>query len=64
MVQLPPYNVTTVMNWDKFKIIPLRLLLILSVTDAVDVVEVHALAEDMALDCYRPALVFLRTLMK
>ena len=51
------------MNGDTFQIITLKFLLSVSVAEATDVVEVHALAEDMELECYRPASVFLRTLM-
>ena len=64
MVQLAPYNATNVMNGDTFQIIYIKFLLIVSVAEAVDVVEVHALAEDPALECYRFALVLLRTLME
>ena len=64
MVQLALYNSTTVMNGDTFQIISLKLLLILSVSEAADVVEVHALAEDLALDCYRSVLVLLRKIME
>ena len=64
MFQIAPYNATTVMNGDTFQIIALRFLLIVSVAEAVDVVEVHALPEDPALDCYRSAFVLLRTLME
>ena len=44
MVRLAPYNATTVMNGDTFKIISHKFLLIMSVAEAEDVVEVHALA--------------------
>ena len=64
MVQLAPYNDNTFMNGDTFQIIYLRLLLIMSVAEAADVVEVHALAEDTALEYYISALVFLITLME
>ena len=64
MVQLSLYNTNTVVNGDTFQIITLKLLLIVSVAEAADVVEVHALAEDLALDCYRHALVFLIALME
>ena len=64
MVQLAAYNTTTVMNGDTFHIISLKFLLIVYVEEAADVVEVHALAENLALDCYRSALVFPRTLME
>ena len=52
------------MNRDKFKIIDLRLLLILYVEEEVDVVEAHELTEDPTLYCYRYTLVFLITLME
>ena len=58
MVQIAPYNATNVINGDTFQMIPLKLLLIVSVEEAADVVEVNALAEDTALDCYRSLLVF------
>ena len=64
MVQLALYNSTTVMNGDTFQIISLKLLLILSVSEAADVVELHALAEDLALDCYRSVFVLLRKIME
>ena len=51
------------MNGEIFQIIFLKFLLIVSVAEEADVVEVHALEEDPALDCYRSALVFLGTLM-
>ena len=52
------------MNEDTFQILSLRLLLIVSVAEAEDVVEVHTVAEDMELDCYSPTLVFIITLME
>ena len=52
------------MNEDTFIIISLKLHLIMSMAEAVDVVEVHALAEDPALDCYRSTLVLFRILME
>ena len=52
------------MNRDKCQIIALKLLLIAYVAEAADVAEVHALAEDPALECYIYVLVFLRTLME
>ena len=64
MVQISPYNATTVMNGDTLQIIELKLLLIVSVAEAVDVVEVHKLVEDPALDCYISTLVLFRTLME
>ena len=45
-----------------FQIISLKVLLILSAEKAVDVLEVHALEEDLALDCYISVLVLLITL--
>ena len=62
MVQLSPYIAITVMNGNKFQTIDLKYLLIVSMLEAVDVVEVHALVEDPALDCYRTALFLLRNL--
>ena len=44
--------------------IPLKSLLIVSVAEAADVVEVHVLAEDPVLEYYITVLVLLRTLMK
>ena len=44
------------MNGDIFKKIAFKLILIVSVAEAaeaVDVVEVNVLAEDSSLDCYR-----------
>ena len=64
MVQIAPYNATNVINGDTFQMISLKLLLIVSVEEAADVVEVNALAEDTALDCYRSLLVLLRILME
>ena len=52
------------MNGNTFQIIALKFLLIVSVADAAGVLEVHALAEDPALDCYRSALVLIRALME
>ena len=52
------------MNGDTFKIIPLKFLLIVSVAEAADAVEVHALVEDPALECYRSALVLIITMME
>ena len=52
------------MNEYKYKIFPLKFLLIVSVAEAANVVEVHTLAEDMELEYYRSALIFLRTLME
>ena len=49
MVQLDIYNATTVINGDTFQILSLKLLLIVSVAEAADVVEVHALEEGPAL---------------
>ena len=43
------------MNGDIFQIIDPKLLLIVSVVESLDVVEVHILAEDLALDCFRSA---------
>ena len=43
MVQLALYNATTVMNGDTLQIIFLKFLLIMSVTEALVVVEVHVL---------------------
>ena len=54
----------TVTNGDIFKVIDIKFLLIASVTEAEDVVEVHTVAEDMELDCYSPTLVFIITLME
>ena len=53
----------TVTNGDIFKVIDIKFLLIASVAEAEDVVEVHTLAEDPALDCYRYVLVLLVTPM-
>ena len=64
MVQLDIYNVTTVMNGDTFQIISLKFLLIMSMTEAADEVEVHAMAEDPSLDCYISAIGLLITLME
>ena len=64
MVQLSLYNTTNVMNGDTLQIISLRFLLIMSVAEASDVVEVYALAEDVALDCYIPACVLIRIPME
>ena len=44
IVQLAPYNNTTVMSGDTFKIIALKFLLIVSIAEAAYVVEVHILA--------------------
>ena len=44
--------------------ISLKLLMIVSVAETVDVVEVHTQTEYQALDCYIYALVLLKTLMK
>ena len=52
------------MNEDTFQILSLRLLLIVSVAEAEDVVEVHILAEDPILKCYISALVILITVME
>ena len=52
------------MNGDKFQIIDIKFLLIVSVSDEADVVEVHTLVEDPELDCYRLALVLIRTMME
>ena len=52
------------MNGDTFQIIALRFLLIVSMAEAADVVEVRAMAEDPALDCYRSAFVLLITTME
>ena len=43
MFQIAPYNSTTVMNGDTFQVITLHLLIIMSVAEATDVVEVHTL---------------------
>ena len=64
MFQLALYNANTVMNKDTFQILSLRILLIVSVSEAEDVVEVHTVAEDLELDCYMPTLVFIITLME
>ena len=64
MVKLALYNATTVMNGDTLQIIALKFLLIMSVAEASDVVEVHALEEDTELDCYISALFLIRTLME
>ena len=40
------------MNGDTFQIIALKFLLIVSVAEAADMVKVHALTEDLELDCY------------
>ena len=64
VVQLSLYNATTVMNGERFQNISLKFLLIVSMAEDPDVVELHALAEDLALDCYRSVLLFLRTLME
>ena len=63
MVQLDIYNTTTIMNGYIFQIISLKFLLIISVAEAADLVEVHVLEKDPTLECYRFSLVFLRTLM-
>ena len=52
------------MNGDTFKIIDLKFLLIVSVAEAAEVVEVHALAEYPAQDYYKPALIFIITLVE
>ena len=44
IVQLAPYNTTTIMSGDTFKIIALKFLLIVSIAEAAYVVEVHILA--------------------
>ena len=62
MVQLALYNADNVMNGYIFQLIAPKFLLIMSVSETEDVVEVHALAEDLALDCYKSALVFFITL--
>ena len=51
------------MNGDIFKIISLKFVLIVSMAEAADMVEVHVPAEDTEMECYRPTLVLLRTLM-
>ena len=51
-------------EWGHISKISLKFLLIVSMEEVVGVVEVHALAEDPALNCYRPALVLPRTLME
>ena len=58
IVQISPYNNTTVMNGDTFQIISLKLPPIMSVAEVADVVEVHTIAEDLDLECYRSTLVF------
>ena len=58
MVIIALYNATTVINGNIYIIIAIKLLLIVYVAEAADVVEVHILAEDMALDCYRSVLCF------
>ena len=63
MVQIDPYNATNVMDGDTFKIIYLKFMPIVYVAKAEGVVKAHTLAEDPALDCYRPELVFIRKLM-
>ena len=63
MVQLALYNATTSMNGDTFQIISLKFLLIVSMVEAADVVEVHELAEYQVLYCYISALVLIRTLI-
>ena len=52
------------MNGDIFKIISLKFLLIVSVAETIEVVEVHTLAGDPALEYYRSTLVFIITLME
>ena len=60
MVQLAPYNDTTVMNGETFQIVSLGFLLIVSVVETADMVEVHTLEEDLVMYCYRSVLVFLK----
>ena len=64
MVQLYPKNDSTIINRDILPIILFIFLLIMSVADATDVVQVHTLAKDPALERYRSALGFLITLME
>ena len=64
MVQLAIQNSNTAMNGDIFQIISLVFLLIVSVAEAAYMFEVHVMVEYPALDRYRSALVFLRTLME
>ena len=64
MVQLALYNSTNVINGEIFHRIPFKLLLVVSVPEAEEVVEVNALAEDPELECYRPTLSFFSTLME
>ena len=52
------------MGGNIFQIIPLKLILIVSVAEAEDVVEVHILAEYPILKCYISALVILITVME
>ena len=52
------------MNGDTFKIISLKSPLIVSMAEVADMVEGHTLAEDPALECYRSALIFIKTLME
>ena len=63
MVQLSLYNATNFMNGNILQMISLRFLLIVSVAESDDVLEVHVLAEAPELDCYISVLVFLSTLM-
>ena len=52
------------MYGDTFQIIPLKFLLIVFVAEAEDGVDMHELAEDMALECYIHVLALIITLME
>ena len=64
MDQFSLQNATTVMNGDIFQIISHKFLLIVSVLEGEDVVEVHVLVNDPALYCYILQLVLFSMLME